>query len=107
MGTLEGVPNPPETGTEAAEAPRELTGEQAIELALSIQKRGRLDAAEEIYRRVLEAVPDHVDALHFLGIARHHRGQRDEGLALVRRALELAPDNVDARNNLGNMLSSR
>jgi predicted TPR repeat methyltransferase len=97
MGTVEAFPSPP----------RELPIEQAIELALSIQKRGRLDAAEEIYRRVLEAVPDHVDALHFLGIARHHRGQRDEGLALVRRALELAPDNVDARNNLGNMLSSR
>ena len=56
---------------------------------------------------MLEAVPEHVDALHFLGIARYHRGQRDEGLALVRRALELAPDNLDARNNLGNMLSSR
>ena len=56
---------------------------------------------------MLEAVPEHVDALHFLGIARHHRGQHDEGLALVRRALELAPDNLDARNNLGNMLSSR
>ena len=97
MGTPEVFPSPP----------RELPIEQAIELALSIQKRGRLDAAEEIYRRVLEAVPDHVDALHFLGIARHHRGQRDEGLALVRRALELAPDNLDARNNLGNMLSSR
>jgi len=90
-----------------AEAPRELTVEQAVELALSIQKRGRLDAAEEIYRRVLETVPEHVDALHFLGIARYHRGQRDEGLALIRRALELAPENLDARNNLGNMLSSR
>jgi predicted TPR repeat methyltransferase len=97
MEPPEAFPNPP----------RELTVEQAVELALSIQKRGRLDAAEEIYRRVLEAVPDHVDALHFLGIARHHRGERDEGLALVRRALELAPDNVEARNNLGNMLSSR
>ncbi len=89
------------------EAPRELTVEQAIELALAIQQRGRLDAAEEIYRRVLAAVPDQVDALHFLGICRHHRGEHDEGLALVRRALELAPDNVDVRNNLGNMLSSR
>jgi len=96
MSTPEAFPSPP----------RELTVEQAVELAVSIQKRGRLDAAEEIYRRVLEAVPDQVDALHFLGIARHHRGQRDEGLALVRRALELAPDNLDARNNLGNMLSS-
>jgi predicted TPR repeat methyltransferase len=87
--------------------PHELTVEQAIELALSLQQRGRLDAAEEIYARVLAAVPDHVDALHYLGISRHHRGEHDEGLALLERALALAPHNLDARNNLGNMLSSR
>ena len=87
--------------------PRELTVEQAIELALSMQKRGRLDAAEEIYGRVLAAAPQNVDALHYLGICRHHRGEHDEGLALVERALALHPHNLDARNNLGNMLSSR
>ena len=87
--------------------PGELTVAQAIELGVAMQKRGRLDAAEEIYGRVLAAVPNQADALHFLGLCRHHRGQHEEGLALVERALALAPHNLDARNNLGNMMSSR
>jgi predicted TPR repeat methyltransferase len=98
---------PSQDGGAGDNSPRELTIAQAIELAIAMQKRGRLDAAEEIYGRVLAADPNQVDALHFLGLCRHHRGQRDEGLALVERALALAPDNLDARNNLGNMLSSR
>ena len=89
------------------DGPRELTVAQAVELAVTMQRRGRLDAAEEIYGRVLAAAPNHVDALHFLGLCRHHRGQYEEGLALVEQALALAPHNLDARNNLGNMLSSR
>jgi predicted TPR repeat methyltransferase len=97
----------PVGGAEESAAPRALTLAQAIELALSMQKRGRLDAAEEIYGRVLAAAPHSVDALHFLGLCRHHRGQHDEGIALVARALALAPENADARSNLGNMLAAR
>src|SRR5882724_795223 len=89
------------------EVQRELTVEQAIQLALSQQRRGRLDAAEEIYGRVLAAAPHNVDALHFLGLCRHHRGEHEEGIALVERSLALAPDNADARSNLGNMLAAR
>ena len=92
--------------SDAGDPPRELTLAQAIELALSMQRRGRLDAAEEIYQRVLAADPHQVDALHFLGLSRHHRGQHEAGIALVEKALALAPDNVDARSNLGNMLAA-
>lgn len=75
-----------------------------MNMAVQLQKQGMLDAADELYGRVLEAFPDHVDALHFLGVSRHQRGRVDEALALVTRALALAPDHADARNNLGNML---
>lgn len=92
---------------ETSEAPRELTLAQAVELAQAMQRRGRLDAAEEIYGRVLAAEPSQVDALHFLGLCRHHRGAQEEGIALVERALALAPGNADARSNLGNMLAAR
>jgi len=90
--------------TEGAAPVTTLSLSEVMNLALQLQKQGRLDAAEELYGRVLEAVPDHVDALHFLGISRHQRGRPDEALALVRRALALEPEHVDARNNLGNML---
>jgi len=75
-----------------------------MNMALQLQKQGMLDAADELYGRVLQAFPDHVDALHFLGVSRHQRGHAEEALALVTRALTLAPDHADARNNLGNML---
>jgi predicted TPR repeat methyltransferase len=88
-------------------APQQMTVAQAIELAVTMQKRGRLDSAEEIYGRVLSADPRNADALHFLGLSRHHRGEHEEGIALVERALALAPDNADARSNLGNMLAAR
>jgi predicted TPR repeat methyltransferase len=79
----------------------------AIEVALAMHKAGMLDAAAEIYDRVLQAAPRQADALHFLGLLRYQRGERDEGIELVRRALAEAPDHADARNNLGNMLLER
>lgn len=84
--------------------PGTLSLADVMNMALQLQKQGMLDAADELYGRVLEAFPDHVDALHFLGVSRYQRERPDEALALVRRALALAPEHADARNNLGNML---
>jgi predicted TPR repeat methyltransferase len=81
-----------------------LTLPDAVELGVRLHKAGMLDAAEEIYQRVLAAAPEHADVIHFYGLSRYQRGEHDQGLALVQRALALAPDHVDARNNLGNML---
>jgi predicted TPR repeat methyltransferase len=94
-----------ETGEGAA--PAELTVPQAVQLAVGLQQKGFVEAAAEIYRRVLAAVPDHVDALHFLGVCLRLLGQADEGLRLVERAVAEAPDHVDARNSLGNIYLER
>jgi len=75
-----------------------------MKVAVSLQRQGMLDAADELYGRVLDALPEHADALHFLGLSRHQRGQPAEAMALVRRALSASPAYTDARNNLGNML---
>jgi predicted TPR repeat methyltransferase len=77
---------------------------QAMELASGLHKAGLLQAADEIYRRIVAAAPGHVDALHLLGLACYQQGQREEGLEFVRRAVALAPEHADALNNLGNML---
>ncbi|HEX3696111.1 MAG TPA: tetratricopeptide repeat protein [Polyangia bacterium] len=83
--------------------PAEMTIPDAVELAVGLQKGGLLDAAEEIYRRILAGVPDHADSLHFLGLSRHERGLHEEAIALVQRAVAAAPEHADAHNNLGNM----
>lgn len=88
---------------ETTEIPAELTVDQAIELAKGFQQRLALNEAESIYRRILAHMPEHPDALHFLGILQHQRGRPEEAIRLISKALRVAPEYVDAHNNLGNI----
>ena len=81
--------------------------DQALALAIQFHRSGRLPEAERLYRTLLEAVPEHVDALHFLGLLTHQAGESEEAERLIRRAIELRPDYVDAHSNLGNLLRAR
>jgi len=76
----------------------------AVAVAVRLHQAGHLGEAEELYRNVLAAVPEHPDALHFLGVLCHQRGRTAEGIQLVTRALAVTPDHVDAQSNLGNLL---
>jgi predicted TPR repeat methyltransferase len=96
-----------EGGTSApdgASSPRELGLADAMAYAQSLQKDNRLDAAEELYRRILAAAPDYPDAWHFRGVVAFQLGRLDEAETMIRRAVELAPAYSDAHNNLGNVL---
>jgi predicted TPR repeat methyltransferase len=92
--------------TDAA-APTELGLEEALRMAINMQQHRQLEGAEQIYRRVLELVPDHPDALNLLGMVRHQRGHSDEGIALIARAAEQVPGFAGFHNNLGNIHASR
>jgi predicted TPR repeat methyltransferase len=72
--------------------------------ALLLHQGGRLDQAERIYRRILAAGPDNVDALHFLGVLQHQKGSHDAAVRDIERAVSLMPGYADAWNNLGNVL---
>jgi predicted TPR repeat methyltransferase len=85
---------------------RELTIEEAISIAILLQKNEQLDEAHALYRRVLETAPDHPRALHYAGVLAHQRGRNDEALALIERSLALAPDQADWFSNLGIVLQS-
>jgi predicted TPR repeat methyltransferase len=84
--------------------PRELGLADAMAYAQALQKDNRLDAAEELYRRILAAAPDYPDAWHFRGVVAFQLGRLDEAETMIRRAVELAPAYSDAHNNLGNVL---
>ena len=88
---------------ETAEIPAELTVDQAIELAKGLQQRLALEEAETIYRRILSYLPEHPDALHFLGLLQYQRGRPEEAVRLISEAIRIAPEYVDAHNNLGNI----
>src|SRR5262245_36205735 len=85
---------------------RELTLEEAISLAILLQKNEQFVEAQEVYRRVLESVPDHPRALHYAGVLAHQQGQNKQAVALIERSLALAPDQADWHSNLGIVLQS-
>jgi predicted O-linked N-acetylglucosamine transferase (SPINDLY family) len=72
--------------------------------ASALHQQGRLAEAERCYIAALGIVPDHPDALHFLGVLKWQQGRKSEGLALIERALLCAPGNVAALYNRANVL---
>ena len=85
---------------------RELTLDEAVSLAILLQKNEQLDEAHELYRWVLEAAPDYPRALHYAGVLAHQQGRNEEALALVERSLALGPDQADWYSNRGIVLQS-
>lgn len=85
-------------------APRELTVDEAMAIAIWCQKNGQLAEAQALYRKVLELAPDQPDALHYSGVLAHQQGRSEEAIALIARSLELAPDQPDWYSNLGIVL---
>lgn len=78
--------------------------EQALQLALSHHRAGRLAQAEAMYREVLQRHPDHPDALHLLGVAAHQQGRHEEACALIRRAIARNPSCAAFHYNLAEAL---
>ena len=93
-----------ETGPSETAAPKELGLADAMAYARELQKDGRLEAADELYRRIIAVAPHYPEAWHFRGIVVFQLGRLSEAEALIRRAVELAPSYPDAHNNLGNVL---
>jgi len=84
--------------------------EAVLTLGLLVLDEGELDEAELLLTRVLEEVPDSVDALNGLAVVSYERAQRipsesyghlQEGLALLRRAEAYGADDVRVLYNYG------
>src|SRR6266478_7239231 len=73
---------------EQSETPtRELTVEEALELAILLQKNEQLAEAHELYRRVTDVAPNHPRALHYAGVLAHQQGRSNEAIALIEQSL--------------------
>lgn len=92
---------------QAAAGSREVGLEEAISIAILLQKNGQLAEAREVYDRILEVAPDDADALHYAGILAHQQGRNDEAVALIQRSLAIAPDRADCFSNLGIVLKAQ
>jgi predicted TPR repeat methyltransferase len=90
--------------SDAEQVPTELSLSDAVSLAVFLHRSEKWDDAERLYRRILETVPEHPDAMHFLGVLLHQRGRSDEAIELIEHSIALDPRLPDRYNNLGNVL---
>ena len=86
--------------------PRELTVDEAIALAIQLQKQQQFAEAGQLYAGVLDVVPRHPDALHYSGLLAHQQGRTDEAVHLIGESLALSPDQADWHSNFGIVLQS-
>ena len=80
---------------------RELTIEEAVEIAVGFHRDGRLTEALTIYAEVLKMNPQHAVALHFSGVVANQVGRSDDAVELIQKSLALVPDRADWHSNLG------
>ena len=62
-----------------------------FEEAVDLHRAGRLEAAAEVCRQIIDTRPGNADALHLLGVIAQRTGQLREALSLVDRAIDRAP----------------
>ena len=70
----------------------ELTVDQALQQAVAAHKEGKLQEAEQFYRAILQAQPNHPDANHNLGALAVAVGKPIESIPLFKLALDANPE---------------
>ncbi len=74
---------------------------EALAIAIQHHQAGRLEAAERIYRQILQAEPNQADAWHLLGVIAHQAGKHEVAVQYIGRAIGLNGNAVVFYNNLG------
>lgn len=82
-----------------------VTVNQAMAMGLERQQAGMLPQAEAIYRQILTYAPQHVEALHMLGVVSAMMGRLGPAADFIRQAIAAQPTYAEAHFNLGNVLS--
>ncbi len=67
----------------------------------ALQRAGRLEQAEGLFREVLRRAPRHVDGLHALGLLALQVGHFDGAVDMISKAIAADPKLADAHGNLG------
>jgi tetratricopeptide (TPR) repeat protein len=83
--------------TESSETPN-----LSVEEARALHLEGRLDEAEQAYRRIIADDPASAEAIHLAGVLSLQRGRPKDGLALTSRAVRLDGRQPRYHNSLGN-----
>ena len=79
---------------------------ELLDEGIAHHRAGRLPQAVSIYASILDAVPNHADALHLLGLAAHQFGQKEQALTLLTHAIQCRPDIAGFHNSRGVVLAA-
>jgi len=82
---------------------QQLTIPQAMQLAEQHQASGNLQQTEQVLRQILQAQPQHTQALHLLGVVAHQAGNIELATQLIAQAIAIRPDVALFRSNLCEM----
>jgi predicted O-linked N-acetylglucosamine transferase (SPINDLY family) len=75
-------------------------------LAMSLHQQERFTEAAELYEDILKTEPQHIDALHFLGVLKGQLGELPAAVDLIKQSLVFHPDNTAAYANLAMMFQT-
>jgi tetratricopeptide (TPR) repeat protein len=93
-------------GQGQAQSAKPLNVARAITHAFEHHRQGRLPQAALAYADILAVKPDHVDALHMLGVIKLQSGELAEALRLMAAALKAKPKSPDVLINHGLVLNA-
>ena len=83
--------------------PLNATPSELMATAIAHHQAGRLQAAEPIYRRILELDPNHAYALHLLGVLVHQSGQHERAIGYLVSAIRINGGEAAFHGNLGDV----
>ena len=82
------------------------SSQAAMQAAMAHHRAGRFAEAEAIYQQILQADPQHPDALHMLGLVAAQVGNFQVAITLFQRAIASKPSDPSFHSNLGLALQS-
>lgn len=71
-----------------------------MQQALKLHQEGQLDAAEALYRQILDTSPEHPAVLNLLGLIAQSKGLDNQAVELFSKAIGHSPNSADAYFNL-------
>ena len=61
---------------------------ETLRQGITRHQAGDLDAAESLYKQILDVAPGHADALHLAGLVAHQRGDNMRAVEMIARAID-------------------
>ena len=75
--------------------------QKTFQTALALHQQGKSGKARRLYENILKTQPDHVGALHLLGVLLFHEKKPDEAASLFARALSIKSDFAPLHSSYG------